>query len=279
MNMLNKNKIRTDSGGHGEARGSVTVETAFAFPIFFFCIWMFWQLFLVILLEMNVTLNVYRTAREFSAVEYINRTAFGKEKKDEKFLLLPVLYANLLAGTNGINDIMIADCSMSGDDDYIIEVTVDHPVAAPFFKAFHVTFKHSYRIRGNTGVWDDNKLTAKNGKDTSKPQEPEKNEKVYVTENGTVFHRDPGCCYLSVKAEAVKADDVKNRRNRDGKKYTECVYCRNSPHTDEVYITLYGTKFHYCGDCGQLKRSVREVDLSEVGKMTPCSKCGGKNEQ
>lgn len=276
MKMLNKNKIRTDSGGHDRINASVTVETAFAFPLFFFCIWMFWQLFLVILLQMNVTLNVTSSVGELSTVGYINRMTSGKKCKDESLVLEGLIYGKLLDGLNVFREGLWVDCKRSGDNDYIIEVTVDHPIAAPFFKKVNVPFKLSYKVRENTGVWDDNKLVAKTA-DTKEKNEV--GEKVYVTESGSVYHRDPACSYLSVKAQSVKKSEVEDKRNRDGKRYTECEYCRNAVHTGEVYITYYGTKFHYRSDCQMLKRSVREVDISEVEGKSPCSKCGGKNEQ
>jgi hypothetical protein len=276
MKMLNNNKIRTDNGGHDRLKASVTVETAFSFPLFFFFLWMLWQLFLVILLEMNVTRKVMTSAQEFSAVGYINRTISGKKCNDESIVLNGLIYGNLFESLNVFDEGLRVECKRSGDDDYIIEVIMDHPLVAPFFKKVSLPLKFSYKIRENTGVWDDNRLIAKK---EVKDEKKEKKEKVYITESGSVYHRDPGCCYLSVKAQSLKESELKDKRNRDGKRYTECKYCKDSVHTGEVYITYYGTKFHYGSDCSMLKRSVREADLSEIKGMSPCSKCGGNNEQ
>ncbi len=262
-------KKRTDSGGYIAAGASVTVEASLVFPLFFFFIWMVWQLFLVVLLQTGITISVAKTAGQLSAAGYVQRNSSGKDCTYAEALWLPALYLNILSGNEKFYDNLNVDFKEEEDSVYIIEVTADIPIAAPFYNRATIRLRQDYKVRANTGVWDENAF-----KDQG--PESENKEKVYVTENGTVYHRDKACSYLSINAEAVPVSDIKEKRNRSGHKYTECKYCRNAACSGSVYITAYGTKYHYDAKCHVLNRSTREVDLEEVKDMKPCSRCGGK---
>ncbi len=262
--------IRADSSVHVEMHASVTVEAALSFPIFFFFIWMILRLFLVLMLQIGIMEKVSKTAGELACIGYVQRDTYGENCEKAEYIWTPVLYANLLSGMEGIYDGLRIDFKEE-DSVYTVDVAVSVPMLAHFFDEHALSFKQTYIIRGNTGVWDKNAFEQPDEKETA----PE-SKKVYVTENGTVYHRSLACSHLSVKAESVPIGEISEKRNREGKRYSECLYCKNSPHREEVYITSYGTKFHYRADCSALKRSVREVDIEEVKDMRPCSKCGGE---
>ncbi len=266
---------RTDNGEHRTFEGSVTVEASIVFPVFFFFVWMIWQIFLVILLTLNLTLSVAKTAGMLSAAGYPVRDACGEKCEDTKYVWLPALYAGVLSGREEFYGDLWIDFEEEEESVYIIEVTAKLPIAAPFFGRFTLPVEQRFKLHANTGVWDPNAFSKK---EEAKEGETE-SEKVYVTESGSVYHRSLTCSHLSVKAEAVSAEDVGNRRNRDGKKYELCSYCKNSPRGDEVFITAYGTKYHFNADCLALKRKVREVSLDEVKGMKPCSTCGNVDPQ
>ena len=66
----------------------------------------------------------------------------------------------------------------------------------------------------------------------------------------------------------------------DGK-YKICERCCHgiTPQDgEEVYITIYGDRYHKSRTCSGLKRTIREIMLSQVGNRAPCSKCGGKEK-
>lgn len=97
---------------------------------------------------------------------------------------------------------------------------------------------------------------------------------VYVTKNGTVYHRSRSCSYLDLSIQAIEAATVDARRNKSGSKYYACSGCAAKGDTDIVYITDYGTSYHQNLACSGLKRTVYLVLLSEVGGKGACSKCG-----
>lgn len=100
---------------------------------------------------------------------------------------------------------------------------------------------------------------------------------VYVTENGSVYHRDIGCTYLRLGIQSIAGDAVESMRNQSGGKYKACETCTKGKAATEyavVYLTPYGARYHKDRGCSGLRRTVRKVCLSAIGGLPPCSKCG-----
>lgn len=103
--------------------------------------------------------------------------------------------------------------------------------------------------------------------------EPE--EMVYVTETGTVYHRNPGCSYLSLSVTQTPGNRISSMRNSYGEKYAACETCsRNQKPAGSVYVTAAGNRYHNLETCSGLKRTVRLVKHSCAGGMAACSRCG-----
>lgn len=102
-------------------------------------------------------------------------------------------------------------------------------------------------------------------------------EYVFLADYGKVYHKNRGCVYLNPSIQSLQYCQVAARRNISGGKYQLCKSCgENRALTDSkiVYITPYGNSFHLFSNCPGLKRSVRQVELSGIGSIPPCSRCG-----
>lgn len=97
---------------------------------------------------------------------------------------------------------------------------------------------------------------------------------VYITETGTVYHKNRGCSYLNPSIQSVSAGALEGFRNRSGAIYYACPLCAYIGIRGTYYITDYGTNYHASINCSGLKRTIYEVKLSEVGNKGACSKCG-----
>ena len=98
---------------------------------------------------------------------------------------------------------------------------------------------------------------------------------VYVTEHGTVYHRNRECNYLDLTIRAVNYADVGAKRNKNEHKYYACSSCvAEKMGLSNVYITDYGTCYHASLGCSGLKRTIYLIPISEVGGKGACSKCG-----
>lgn len=97
---------------------------------------------------------------------------------------------------------------------------------------------------------------------------------VYITETGTVYHKNRGCSYLNPGIRQVQTWEIGNLRNIGGAIYYGCPLCGGSGEDGAYYITDYGTAYHTSIACSGLKRTIYEVKLNEVGRRGACSKCG-----
>ena len=100
-------------------------------------------------------------------------------------------------------------------------------------------------------------------------------ETVYVTEHGVVYHKDSNCTHIKLSIMTTDESRVPHLRNVYGEKYHRCEKCGSHAGGGPLYITTDGNRYHTSLECSGLKRTVREMDVSEVGELRPCSKCGG----
>jgi hypothetical protein len=98
-------------------------------------------------------------------------------------------------------------------------------------------------------------------------------EIVYITPEGSVYHRSRACHYLKLSIAAVDKSFLETQRNQDGEKYYPCGACGVSGGS-VVYITGYGNRYHTTLGCSSLKRTIMAVPISETGGRGACSKCG-----
>ena len=59
--------------------------------------------------------------------------------------------------------------------------------------------------------------------DSGNESTPEK--MVYITESGSVYHKDPGCSYLNVSLKQIPGTSVLAANNQYGEHYTACETC------------------------------------------------------
>ena len=100
-------------------------------------------------------------------------------------------------------------------------------------------------------------------------------EMVYMTEAGSVYHKDLGCSYLSVSVTEVSGKVVGKMVNDYGNYYGACESCsRGQDPAAVVYVTQKGNSYHNKESCSALKRTVRMVKHSCTEGMAACSRCG-----
>lgn len=100
-------------------------------------------------------------------------------------------------------------------------------------------------------------------------------EMVYVTETGSVYHKNAECTYLNLTVKQVSGSGVAGMRNQYGEKYHACENCsQNQSPAGVVYVTETGNRYHNLETCSGLKRTVMLVKHSHAGNMSACSRCG-----
>lgn len=118
----------------------------------------------------------------------------------------------------------------------------------------------------------------------NRPLRPEKAEDetvVYVTVSGSVFHWFRDCQHLTIHLKEVLSSQLPSLRNLGGGKYYPCEICLKGKAAEgTLYITTEGTRYHIRSTCPALKRTVREIPLSEAQEaLRPCSTCQKRKEK
>lgn len=242
-------------------KGSYTLEAAVILPLiaaFFVAILFFFRV-LQIQTQVQESLNYAsrKTACEAGFITSeiaLRASAEACFRKELNQYEIPDSYVR--GGTLGIT-LLRSDFSGS-----YIQLQADYYVKLPisFFTVKGISISQSSKSHKWTGDREDG----------------EEEDYVYVTETGTVYHRNRKCSYLDLTIQSVDSTNLAGLRNKNGQKYYACSECvaENSIPT-LVYITDYGNCYHSSLSCSALKRTIYLIPLSEVGDKRPCSKCGG----
>ena len=102
--------------------------------------------------------------------------------------------------------------------------------------------------------------------------EADSEEYVYITPNGSVYHRSLNCSHLNISIKSIEASQLSVCRNKYGKIYKPCEKCQ-AVSAGLLFITEEGDKYHSSASCSGLKRTVKTIKLSQAGGRPPCSDC------
>ncbi len=245
---------------------SLTAEAAMVFPVFFFGIYLLWQLFLLQLFQLDVCHEMTSAAMKYAHLGYPERKA-EEQDVDISWLYQPLLW-NALPKSERVEHMWVL-CLPEEDGSIQVRVSYQFVCEAVFFARLDIPVQQTFRFYPYLGKTDDDLFVAVE----------EAEEVVYMTEYGTVYHESRACSYLNVIIRAVKLSGINQERNSFGRSYTLCEKCDNRPATEEVYISAGGAKYHLTAGCPALKRTVIEKSREEVEGIPACHKCGSKEEQ
>ena len=244
---------------------SLTAEAALVFPVFFFTVYLLWQLFLLLLFQSEVCHEVTAAAMKYSHLGYAERRA-EEQNVDISWLYQPLLW-NALPESDRVDGLWVL-CTPEEDGTVLVRVGYRFVCEAVFFSEYKLPVLQKFRFYPYLGKTDDDLFT----------EEPEA-DIVYMTEYGTVYHESRACGYLNVVVRSVAREDVGNERNSSGRKYTLCERCDDEKEKESVYLSSGGTKYHLIASCPALKRTVLEKSRDEVEGVPACHKCGAVKEE
>lgn len=256
---------------------SMTVEACFVLPFFLFAFLNIISIIELYRLQGNMSAAMHDTAKQMAVYGYEYKEIRGGSAHGAESLGLTYLYAAgkvraklgntyldnaPLAG--GASSICWLKSSVMKEDD-CIDLVAEYRVTPP---AAVVGWRDRIMYnRMRTRAWTGYDNVHGGGADGSEE------EIVYITPDGTVYHRSRGCPYLRLSISAVNKEFLESQRNLDGDKYYSCEEC-GSPAGNTVFITNYGNRYHTTLGCSKLKRTILAVPISETGGRGACSKCG-----
>lgn len=242
-------------------KASITVEASMAVPIFFLAV-----VSLLYLMEIMAVQTAMRSALQYA----------GKNAAEEAFLVTMVMPSRLerdivnsigaerldrsivIGGSSGVRCNGSQISSRTGIGELMVTYQVRLPI--PMFGVKPIKYQEKIRVKAWVGY-------EKTGFGL------EREQTVYITETGMVYHKDYHCTYLELSIHMVSSGDIGGLRNESGGKYYPCEHCmRNGG--NGVYITDTGNRYHSSLSCSGLKRTVYAVPLSEAVGKGACVRCG-----
>lgn len=279
---------------------SLTIEAALVLPVFIYFILAFLYFIQILNLQEQIQAALTQTGLKISKMAYVYsdfKDAAEAEGFDETLLeeglevglkelsdaVLDGALVKMLVKRNIDTDRINRGCILNGYDgirfeassilpdgkqiDMIARYKIRFPIF--LFGLQDMDMIQRIRLRG----WNGHSVPAR----YSIVEEGEDNDEtmVYITETGSVYHFDRSCSHIKLSVEEVYGIPAW-QRNQNGGKYYPCESCCKNPPpgTVKYYITSYGDRYHISKDCSGIKRTVREVPISEVQGRAPCSRCG-----
>lgn len=244
-----------------KVKASIVAEASLTLPLFFFALCCLCYLLEIMAVQTSVRAAAHSVGKEIA--EEVYAVPFVFPSKVEADIAETVgnerLQRSIVKGKAGG-----LDCSKTwiSPKNGMIHMSVEYELVLPFsvFGKLALPCKEEFEMKGWTGY-------VKGG------FTPEREEIVYITDTGLVYHRDYHCSYLELSIRAVSKSEVSNLRNEYHEKYYCCERC-GAGSGDTVYITGQGNRYHSSLSCSGLKRSVYAVPISEVQGKGECSRCG-----
>ncbi|MDE7283696.1 MAG: hypothetical protein K2N85_08960 [Lachnospiraceae bacterium] len=256
----------------------MTVEAAFALPLFLFFIVNLISVMNIIGVQSRFNAAIHQVGNKMAFYGYAYEKTAGNivpegitsvlltqmYAKEEVMNYVGVKYLNKSCIKNGAAGISFAGTAIMEHDD-IVEICVNYKVLPLFTILGFDGFDMSQRYYGR--AWTGYDVEA--GLSDFTQDDP----MVYVTETGTVYHTNRNCTYLNPSIVEVNEGSIADKRNLSGGKYYKCEICGSSNVQGTVYITTQGSSYHTMITCSGLKRTIYTIPLSQVGGRGRCSKC------
>ncbi len=253
---------RVSSSACKNKKGSITVEAALAVPVFFLAVVSLFYLMEVMAVQSAVRCGLQSAGKKAMEEAYIVTAVIPSKVEGDMISAVGqdrLERSVIVGGSSGLS----CEKSYMSPATGIGEVKVSYRIRLPIpmFAVPPITYEESMRIKAWTGY-------ERSGFGN------EREEIVYVTETGIVYHKDYHCTHLELSIRMVQSSEVETLRNESGGIYHACEYCKGG-NFGEVYITNTGNRYHNSLSCSGLKRTIYAVPVSEAAGKGACSRCGG----
>lgn len=281
-----------------EHKGSLTVEAALVMPVFIYFTVAFLYFIQLFIVQEQIQDAITRMGLDISKAAYVyqeiptaeDSLSFDFSVFDNVFELKPGKLADEMAGSamlnfyardfldnskinnscivGGFDGLSFSGSDIFGNEDDI-DIVVSYKVRFPIRLFVIDDMKMVQRVRMRK--WTGYKLPSV----YSPNEEDLAEDTVYITESGSVYHTNINCSHIKLSVRAVMGIPYDFRNNSGGKYYPCELCCGDEPDKNATYyISSYGSKFHTTRECSGIKRTVREVKLSELDGLPACKRCG-----
>ena len=279
-------KITPNSNKKAYLCASATVEASIIIPLFIYAVMIVIYLIHIESVKQHINTAMYSDIRKLTEYAYVYnefKNNYKEEPQEDTESTLKTVIKNGLTQTvakkilvdeigtdfaknNGIvggNDGITLLGSQMLEKDAKIKLVVSYKIKNPFDIFGIGVLRVSESYTANAWLGEDN---------IQKENSDAKQDEVYITVSGKVYHKNRACMYLNISITPISAAEIENKRNKSGGKYYPCEKC-GGINSDLLYITDYGTKFHASINCSNLKRTVLKIPITKTDGRRPCSSC------
>ena len=242
---------------------SLTVEASLIVPMFFFMMFWLWQIFLLLFVQLKVCEGVTETILKYSHLGYVEQK-IEQQSIDIAWIYESLFWSNIPNYENIKGEWI--NCKTEENGDILVEVKYKFLCETVFFPTISIPVIQNFRFYSYLGEQEEVVV--------EKEQIKEKEEVVYMTEYGTVYHTSKTCVYLNVMLKSIDVFEIEEKRNEFGERYTPCSKCNTEQKIEQVYISFSGNKYHQSLQCPAVKRTIIEKKKEEVNGIPICHKCG-----
>lgn len=242
-------------------KGSITVETSLILPLFFLAICCLCYLLEVMSIQLTIRTALDEVGREAAVEAYGKPFVFTGELEEKVVNHIGKARLDKSVVSGGSRGLDLSNTSISGKSK-IIKICAEYRIKLPIytFGKLALSCKEELCLKGWTGYEKEFGFQ-------------DKENVVYVTETGMVYHRNSRCTYLDLSIRMVGKKDIVKLRNNNGEKYKACEKCGGKAGSN-VYITGHGNRYHKTISCSGLKRKIYAIPISEALGKGECSRCG-----
>lgn len=256
----------------------MTVEASLVLPLFLLLFMNLLSIIEVYRIHSNVAASLWERGREETVVAYLRAQIKGGESRAEGLQTLLGSFTGRISIAKNLGTFSVWEKIVGGgeagflvsekmEDNGTVRIDCSYRIHPLFASLTPVTKNLENHYYGHSWVG-----YIHGGEEGAQEQD---DTYVYISETGTVYHRNRGCSYLNPSIQQVQARELENLRNKGGAVYYSCPLCDGHGEEGTYYVTDYGTGYHTNITCSGLKRTIYQVKLSEVGGKGACSKCGG----
>ncbi len=243
-------------------RSSVTVEASLITPIYLYAIICLLFLLEVMVVQLEVRAGMHQASRNLTEEAILIPMLSNQTIQEEVVEAVGATWLDnsiILDGGSGL------DCSGSSVSLHsgILQMDVQYHIALPVprFLELGMSFQEELRVKLWVGY-----------RDTTFS---EREDIVYVTDTGSVYHIDYQCSHLQLSIHTELAEQLESVRNAEGEKYHSCAICKpDASEEGMVYVTKHGNHYHKTLNCSGLKRTIYAIPRSEVVGKGVCDRCG-----
>jgi hypothetical protein len=258
--------------------GSITLETTLVLPIFMLAMVVVMYFIMILNFQIMLNMNISNAVRGIMSDSYRQQEDSSETGKE----LFTKLYAwnKVMSGEvqkikeeldiyNMLVELDMEDANPKDEEaegNYRLRVSYCVPVPMIHEKVYRLRLVNQCYFRGFNG-----ESIAKENRE----------EKVYITERGTVYHLYEDCSHIHLSVLKVNYEAIAMLRNTSGAKYKKCEKCIHSKvqKGELLLITTDGNRYHRAENCSGIKRTVKEVKKESVENRTVCKRCKEREEQ